>query len=56
MRRSLGWSTTVLAAKAGLKARTVIEFELAIRSPQHRTVISIRRAFRSAGIAVEKRL
>jgi DNA-binding XRE family transcriptional regulator len=51
IRRRLGWSTQMLAAKAGLKRRTVLDFEAEVRTPQPGTLIAIRRAFRSAGVA-----
>jgi hypothetical protein len=41
----------MLAAKAGLKRRTVLDFEAEVRTPQPGTLIAIRRAFRSAGVA-----
>ncbi len=50
LRRSLGWSTQQLAAKAGLAKKTVLDFETGARAPRSITLIAIRRAFRQAGV------
>ncbi len=49
LRRSLGWSTQQLAARAGLAKKTVLDFETGARAPRSLTLIAIRRAFRQAG-------
>ena len=53
LRERLGWSAPHLAEAAGITNRTVQDFEAGLRAPRSLTLIAIRRAFRTAGVAVE---
>lgn len=49
-RRLPGWSRGRLAARAGLAAETLTDFERDLRSPRASTVMALRRALASAGV------
>ncbi len=49
-RALLNWSRDELAAKGGVPARTVADFELGNTAPQRRTLSAIRAALEQAGV------
>lgn len=53
LRHRLRWSCERLAEEAGLTKKTVVDFESGVRTPQARTLIAIRGAFRRAGVPVD---
>jgi transcriptional regulator with XRE-family HTH domain len=51
-RAAVGWSQERLARAAGVTTRTILDFELGLRTPRAGTLIAIRRAFRKAGLSM----
>ncbi len=46
----LGWSRELLAKKAQVAVRTIVDFERGARKPYDRTLADIRRALENAGV------
>jgi len=46
----LGWSQDQLSSMSGVPKRTIVRLELAVGSPQRRTLAAIRAALEAAGV------